>query len=302
MIKAILWNCLFFFFVLAAHAQEQQSVKNFRLTDKQRTAPEEIFVKFRDAGMQPVDHPLVISEKLLVEKAFGQLPALHQKILREHLHSISFMDNMPNTALTSPVELPGVKTKMFNITFRAAILRETISQWATTKEQTCFVGSEGYEIVVDAGNLDAFLYVLLHEATHVVDAVLDITPHPDDGDAVVQPTAFTHNIWEKMNLPSVAFIDPLLETTRFRGGGPIASGRATEVYGALGQTPFVSLYSMASWFEDLAEITAIYHLTQQLNQPYRILVLKDKQEVFRFEPTENGLVRQRFAQLAVFYD
>lgn len=66
---------------------------------------------------------------------------MHEKVLKDHLHSISFMDNMPNTALTSPVETAGVE-KMFNITFRAAILNESISEWATWKENTCYVKSE----------------------------------------------------------------------------------------------------------------------------------------------------------------
>mgnify|MGYP006170059409 FL=1 len=79
-------------------------------------APESVFKKFIDAGMQPKNHELTDVEQEKVEKAFSLLPSLHIKILKEHLHSISFMDNMPNTALTSPVESTD-SIKKFNITF-----------------------------------------------------------------------------------------------------------------------------------------------------------------------------------------
>jgi hypothetical protein len=67
-------------------------------------APDSVFKKFRDAGMDPTNHELTTVEKAKIEDAFKLLPPLHRKILGRHLHSISFMDNMPNTALTSPVE------------------------------------------------------------------------------------------------------------------------------------------------------------------------------------------------------
>ena len=40
---------------------------------------------------------------------------------------------------------------------------------------------------------------------------------------------------------------------------------------------------MASWFEDLAELVTIYHLTQKMNQPFRVVVRKNNLEVIRFE-------------------
>lgn len=54
-------------------------------------------------------------------------------------------------------------------------------------------------------------------------------------------------------------------TTRFRSGKPVLISSAPKVYEALKETPFASLYSMASWHEDLAEMLTIYHLTQKMN-------------------------------------
>lgn len=253
--------------------------------------------------MQPVNHTLTAKEKDKVEKAFAMLSPLHVKILKEHLHSISFMDNMPNTALTSPVETADSSRK-FNITFRAEIINETVSQWATWKENTYYTFPEGNElkIHIEAGELDAMVYVLLHEATHVVDAVLELTPHSEEGDTLVKPTAFTQGIWVEVNVPEKAFISPLLATTRFRSGKQVPVSQAPKIYKELQKTPFASLYSTAAWFEDLAELVSIYHLTEKLNQPFRLSVKKNNKEIMRFEPMKNKLVKKRLSQLNVFYE
>ena len=265
-------------------------------------APESVFKSFRKAGMRPVNHELTPAEKQKVTHAFTLLPPLYQHILKQHLYSISFMDNMPNTALTSPVDSAGVQ-KMFNITFRAGLLDENISEWATWKENTCFTPATDsvYKVRVEGGNLDAIIYVLLHEATHIVDVVKEVTPHPAERDTMVEPTLYTKNIWRKMNVPAEAYVDSLLEQTRFRSGKAVPINLASEIYAKLAKTPFPSLYAMAAWSEDIAELVTIYHLTTKMNQPFYIVVTKDNVELVRFEPMKNALVRQRLDQLSTFY-
>jgi len=293
--------CLFFV-VINIQAQQNTGSPIGALTERIRPAPESIFEKFRNAGMKPVTHQLTEIEKQKLNYAFSILPPLHQKILKKHLQSISFMDNMPNTALTSRIETSD-SLKMYNITFRAEILNQTISEWTAWKENTCYVKSpeDGYQITIDAGNLDAFIYVLLHEATHVVDGVLDLTPHLDEQDVFIGSTAYTKNVWDKFNktLPNV--INPLLETTLFKTGKPMPDSNATDVYKALRETPFVSLYSTASWYEDLAEMLTIYHLTEKMKQPYKVIVKKNGIEIITYEPNKNKQVKKRQNKLQVFY-
>ena len=65
----------------------------------------------------------------------------------------------------------------------------------------------------------------------------------------------------------------MLERIRFRAGGePLAIDRAESVYAALRRTPFVSPYGSSNWYDDLAEFVAVYHLTEKLGQPYRIVI------------------------------
>ncbi|GAB4027445.1 hypothetical protein GCM10028773_58770 [Spirosoma koreense] len=257
---------------------------------------------FREAGMKPVNRNLTPAQKEKVSHAFALLPPLHQQILKQHLHSISFMDNMPNTALTSPVDSGGLP-KRFTITFRAGLLDETISEWASAKENTCFEPADkaDYRVRVEGGNMDAIVYVLMHEATHIVDAVKEITPHPAEINSVIEPTRFTNGIWRLMNVPVTAYLDPLLEKTRFRSGKAVPISLAPEVYRKLSKTPYASLYAMAAWSEDVAELATIYHLTTQLKQPFYVVVTKDSSELARFEPMKNSLVKQRLDQLAIFY-
>ncbi|SHG32948.1 hypothetical protein [Flavobacterium defluvii] len=280
------------------NVNEEYSFYNSRIKE----APEYIFSKFVEAGMSPTNHVLTEAEQQKVAKAFSLLPPLHLKILKEHLHSISFMDNMPNTALTSAIEPEGVN-KEYNITFRAGILNETISEWATWKEKSLYEIPSGssLEIQIDGGNLDAFVYVLLHEATHVVDAVLKLTPHAEEIDSLVNHTTYTKNIWKLFNVPVARFVKPELEKTRFRSGKIQPITAAKGIYDSLQETPFASLYGMASWYEDIAELVTIYHLTDKLNQPF-VVYVKDNGEIkSRFEPMKNKLVKKRIKQLDVFY-
>jgi hypothetical protein len=265
-------------------------------------APDSIFKKFRDAGMNPSNHPLTEAERVKVEEAFSVLPPLHRKILRSHLHSLSFMDNMPNTALTSPV-VGQDSVERFNITFRSGILHETISEWATKKENVLFDRSEnnGYTVSIEAGNLDAFVYVLLHEATHVVDAVLKLTPRIEKATDTVAPTVMTKGIWRKLNVPVEQYMDSLVEKTIFRGGVKISIASAPEIYRTLSKMPFVSLYAMASWSEDIAELETIYHLTHKIKQPFYVIIRKGNDELARFEPMKRKLVQKRLRHLKVFY-
>jgi hypothetical protein len=293
---------LMLFFSTLLSAQKLDSTFKNDPALRVKTAPESVFKMFREAGMQPIDHKLTPAEKEKVSNAFALLPPLHQRILKQHLQSISFMDNMPNTALTSPVDTSGA-TKMFNITFRATLLNDDISQWATWKEKTCFKqeADSNYSVRVEGGKMDAIIYVLMHEATHIVDVVTEITPHPAERNAIVEPTPFTKNIWHQMNVPAEAYIDSLLEQTRFRSGKPVPISLAPEIYAKLAKTPFPSLYGMAAWFEDTAELATIYHLVTKLKQPFYIVVTKNNVELARFEPMKNALVTPRLGQLETFY-
>lgn len=267
--------------------------------------PPEILNQFREAGMSPTEHRLTKEEKEVIAAAFAALPPFHRWVLQEHLKSISFLDNMPNTALTSPIAENGT-SKLYHITFRAAILHQNISEWLTEKERTCYQkGDSTYSVSVNGGTLSALTYVLLHEGTHVVDGSMHII----GGDSIAGKLrynaftkAFKKHRWNNITTIICPVPNSLVLKNRFRKGGSLfRTSQAAEVYQGLQQIPFVSLYSTSSWHENLAEFLAVYHLTQMLKQPFKIIVTKNGKDVLTYEPIKSPLLRKEFGLMKRFY-
>ncbi|WP_394850171.1 hypothetical protein LZC95_22275 [Pendulispora brunnea] len=246
-----------------------------------------------DGQASPTEHALTPEERRKVAAAFAALPPLHRRILPERLHSISFLDGMPNGALTSPADA-NEPHRLFHITLRAGVLRENLSEFLTQKEQQCFdTAGSSRRVSIEAGTMDAIVFVLLHETTHVVDGSLRLTPD----------SAFTTSAWSERTLIAPAFRDPLLAKAKFRRDGEVLPvDRAEAVYSALERTPFVSLYGSSNWSDDLAEAVAWYQLTERLGQPYRIVIRDQGKEAFAYEPMKSPVVRNRFDQLSKFYE
>jgi hypothetical protein len=262
--------------------------------------PASVLEMFKElGGPPPTPHVLTAEERAKVEAAFEALPPLIRRVLHERLRSLSFLDGMPNTALTSPAN-PGEPYQLFDITIRAPILGEDVSQWLTWKERTCFE-AEGspLSVSIEAGTADAILYILLHEGTHVVDACL----RPGDPDVPGPPFGgFADGVWADRLTLADPYRDPLLESVRYRRTGRVLPiDRARPAYEALARTPFASLYGSSNWYDDLAEFVALYHLTQVLNHPYRLVVLDQGRAVFSHQPMTSDLARSRFDLLSPFY-
>jgi len=275
------------------------------LESRVKETPAAVLKMFEGIGpTAPTPHPLTEAERLQLKRAFAALPPLHRQILSERLHTVSFLDGMPNTALTSTIN-PDEPDPVFDVTIRAGILRQNVSDWLTEKERTCFDTGGALNVSVEAGKRDALLYVLLHEGTHMVDSCLGITPAFRSGGqpADAKPaTSFTRGVWDERLMPAPKYRDPLLERTRFRFGGEILPIYQVEsVYRSLRRTPFVSLYGSRNWYDDLAEFVAVYHFTKVLKQPYRIVIRKEGKVVFDYKPMKSDLVRSRASEMKRFY-
>lgn len=265
--------------------------------------PEQVLKTFEWTGMNPKAHELTPLERIVVDSAFAMLPPLHRKVLKDHLRSISFLDNMPVSAMTSPVN-DHDEFKLYDITFHASILKQTVSEWLTEKERTCFnKGSSPISVSVEAGSINALVFILIHEATHIVDGATRILPQQwkNDNEKTVIPTvaASTWSNWLNL-LP--AFQNSLLNTTRYRKGGKIFTmEEAFPVYSALKRTPLVSIYSASNWHEDLAEYLTVYHFKYKLGQPYSIILKKNGKVILSYKPMESNLVRSRLNFMNLFY-
>ena len=161
-------------------------------------------------------------------------------------------------------------------------------------------------VSIDGGSLDALIFILLHESTHIVDGSMHMTPGTwvDGGTSEAPVTsAFAAGVWTDRVSVAPVHAQPLLDRIVFRkGGAPLPVAQAPDLYAALSRTPFASLYGSSSAPDDLAEFVAWYHLTQRLAQPYRITVRDGDRVVYAYEPMMSPLVQKRFAAMQVFYE
>jgi hypothetical protein len=271
------------------------------LANRVQDTPATVVRMFEDAGMSPRAHVLTATERRLVAKAIAALPPVHRRVLKERLRSLSFLDNMPNTALTSAVESTA-PDPLFDITIRAGILQQTASEWLTEKERTCFAATDStVTVAIEAGLRPALDYVLLHEGTHVVDATLKITPASSAKGQLLDSAAakpFTAGVWQSRTLPTPGWRHaPLLQIAFRRGGKALPMADAAHLYSLLQQTPFVSLYGSSSWTEDLAEYATVYYFTRKLRQPFKIVLRQNAQQIWAYEPMKSALVQRRIRQM-----
>ena len=258
---------------------------------------------FEQAGMNPKAHELTPSERKVVDQAFAMLPPLHKKVLKDHLRGISFLDNMPVSAMTSPVN-DNDEFKLFDITFHASILKQTASEWLTEKERSCFSkNNSAISVSIEAGSINALVFVLFHEATHIVDGATGILPQQwKNGNEKSVVPAVAANTWSNWLNLLPSFQNSLLNTTRYRKGGKIFTmEEALPVYSALKRTPLVSLYSTSNWHEDLAEYLTVYHFTHKLGQPFCITLKENDKVILSYKPMESDLVKSRLDIMDLFY-
>lgn len=264
-------------------------------------SPERIIKMSRLTGINPTAHELTPAERTIVDSAFALLPPLHKKVLKQHLIGITFINNLPVSGITLPDENDA---ELYHIIFNSSILNKTVSEWLTEKERSCFnKDSSPITVSVNAGSINALVFVLIHEATHIVDGATRILPKQwknyNEKPAVPAVVANTWSNWLEL-LP--AFHNSLLSTTCYRKGGKIFTmEEALPVYQALKRTPLVSIYSASNWHEDIAEYLTVYHLTSKLSQPYSITLRENGKLIFSYTPMESNLVKSRLEFMNLFY-
>lgn len=249
---------------------------------------EKVLAVFVESGMKaPTDHPLTAGEKSQLKAAIAHLPPVYQSALVQHLRRLSFVDGIPGegTGLTGSFDNPEHR---YDVTFRAGVFRETLSQFLTTKENRCFSpdGSNN-RILVDGGSLDAFDYVFLHEATHVLSL--------SSGWPVRNHNPFNLGIWSSAKQISSPYDKEVATQNIFREGGHrFKAGNAVEIYSSLARTPFVDLWATAAEEEDLASLLAFHQIWSEFHVSPKFEVQDDAGHVlYQYEPLRSPEVQSR---------
>lgn len=247
-------------------------------------------------------------ERALIEADLLRLPPLTRRIMKKKLLGIFFITNVIGSGITDWV-LDSRGNIYCYMIFNPIVLKKNMSELITLKEQTCYRGDSGDETVeiTVSSRERGFFYIALHESTHVVDYVQQITPYTEKEvkifySRVPESTPFTRGTWCSLKKTCRTF--PFRKKVRFYGlGGPPMADRrdAPKLYSDLMKSSFFSLYGSMNWAEDLAEFLTFYHLTHKMGLTYRISVKKGGKEVYSCEPATNPLVQKRYKSMEIFY-
>ena len=253
-------------------------------------------------------YTVTADEREIIREYLSLVPPLTHDVMKERMIGIYFIENFLGSGLTDWVVDSDNNIHTYMI-FNKKTLKMNLSELITWKEKTCFKNDDpSMSVDVDINSpMNGFLYILLHESTHIVDYVENITPYTEPDmkrfmKKVPDSTLFTDGIWSGYS--ETVTPCPFRGKVTFYGmkKGPRAGiTEAAGMYDSMFRSPFISLYGTLNWAEDLAEYLAFYHLTEKMGFSYRIRVSRGNRVIHLSEPAQNELVRKRFSTLDVFY-
>ena len=247
-------------------------------------------------------------EEKIIRECLDLLPEYLSSALKTRCAGIYFISNLAGSGWTD--WLLDEKNNIYcYMAFPGHVLSGNLSSLLSAKEKTCFRDSD-ITIKIECGTeYPGFLYILLHEAAHVYDYTVQVTPWVEKtlkntGHINMRNSVFTKNIWEQYNLPVKKFDFPGRTNISFYGfsGGPkLESSRSPEIYKAASRSCFPSLYASMNWAEDFAEMAAFYHLHDILGQPYKIIVSEKNSILWMHEPFLQPGLRDRLGLMRSYY-
>jgi hypothetical protein len=181
-----------------------------------------------------------------------------------------------------------------------------ISEWLTYRENSTFIASDtSIAIKVDCGTTyKSLLYALLHEASHIIDYELHITPYVEKHFKDIPNrrnenafTPFVEGVWQDYNELKKDYDFSLrkdITVFGFGNGPKIPILFAQDVYRSFSKIPIASIYGSTCWAEDFADFVMAYHLSVNLGQPFTITYSKNGNVVYEIEPMRHENIEKRF--------
>ncbi len=191
------------------------------------------------------------------------------------------------------------------IVFNPDLFNHSVSSWLSYRDSSCFIEKRGYEIIYDAGETNAFTYMLFHEMMHVIDISKKITPYKQhfysgDTNKGIHSNNFTRGVWSDFQELDETIDFPMKNQLTFYGLGGSAAidiSESPDVYELVEHSPFTSLYSLVNFMEDFAEFGAIYLHSKVHGRPFSVFVKRDGEVIYSFE---NPLDRENVKERLVF--
>ena len=290
------------------HLENYSFDENSSIRERLNSSDQMILDYIRDMDMNPdyLFYDLSEPEISMIDDYFKLLPPYFQKVLKERLIGIYFIENFYSSGLTDFVL--SEEGKIYTILFlNPEILGKSISELFTSKDMSCFMrDNDGLSLEINiSDDYSGLLYILVHEAAHIVDYVDRKTPYvhnvmKDLGCIREENAPFTEQFWDSYDRPVDFLLISYNEKLNFytqSADKKISPNDMLSVYQEFQSTPFASLYSYSNWAEDFADYITLYYLTHYLGMNYRIGIFDNGKTLFDYEPFANRTVSDRFYQL-----
>ena len=238
-------------------------------------------------------YELNYEEKKLFIDYYSFLPSIFKNIISEKVLGIYFIENYLGGGMTLPV-FSNAGDMYIVLFFNPEILRQNISEWINFRDNSTFSNTESSISVVIESSTDyrALIQTLFHEACHVYDFYNFVTPVRDRKKI---PTEFINNVWNDFDEPIEKYNFTKRNNLSFYElGEKIDKEYALDIFTALKNTPFSSLYGSTSWLEDFAETCTWYYLNKYYGIKYTTQLYKDGKLLLSYDPNDNELVTRRY--------
>ena len=254
--------------------------------------------KVADSGLNPIASSYQAylptnAEKAQLKQSFEYLPPQWQDVLKHKLTRIFFVENLIGAGITDWVIKRETGELFYTIMLNPRLLHTTAKTWLEYRANSMFSQGDYHITYANIPHVSALTYTLLHETAHIIDFEKRYTPIVDPlireyRDVPNTPTAFTQDIWRDYNQPKAAYDFPYRDKLNAYHlsvkRGYIANNKLPEIFTALSQRPFVSLYASLSWAEDYADFAAFNYLQTMAKAPLRLQLKKGKETIVDITP------------------
>lgn len=258
------------------------------------------YLEDMDSTVNYSSYELNIQEIEVFEECVNILPKSYISILKEKVIGIYFIENYIYGGMTNYVfDKDG--SMYMTLYFNPATLKANINEWIDYKEKTYFNGSnedDYIESIVYNGIYPAFLFLLLHEASHIYDHYFNITPFVEPAlanDTRLSSKDFVTDVWDDYSIPIEKYnFEDRDNLVAYLDNTFVDIDSAETIYRNLSNTPFASVYGSKIWAEDFAESFTWLYLYNNHNIYYIINIFKDGKLMYSFNQFNNDLFLKRY--------
>ena len=229
-----------------------------------------------------LEHPLVPRIRAML----AALPPRIHRLASRHVVAVYLLENDWGTGTTEAVQDDQGRWRYGYIALNLSVLERTANAWGSWKERSAFQPDPPARIdmVLESEAADtvdgALRFIFLHELGHVLGLALGVHGFWDAEPVPVETldSPFVRLSWQPDGSGKLVSRwrerFPVLSQLHFYsfGEATLKASEAADVYRALAQTDFPSLYAATNPYDDWAETFVVYVHTRMLGQPYRVSV------------------------------